>query len=65
MKINILNWFKPDSPLEVARKDLKAHQRELVRARQVCHLSRARQVYHETSIADLHKSVLELEKETL
>ena len=54
--------IRPPSPAELARRQLEEHQRRLVVARQVYQAAMSTVRYHENSINELRRTLVELEK---
>ena len=58
---SITQWFRTPTPAELAQRQLEDHQRCLVMARQSHQATTSTVRYHESSIAELRRTLAELE----
>ncbi len=59
---SIAKWFRAPAPADLARRQLEEHQRRLVVARQMYQAATSSVRYHENSINELRRTLVELEK---
>ena len=59
---SITQWFRTPTPAELAQRQLEDHQRRLILARQNLQAATSTVRYHEGSIAELRRTLAELEK---
>ena len=59
---SIVQWLRTPPPAELARRQLEEHQRRLVVARQMYQAATSTVRYHEGSISELRRTLVELEK---
>lgn len=56
----LTRMFARPTPHEYALRKLEEHQRELIEARRIAQASAVNVIFHERSIADLKRSLVEL-----
>lgn len=57
----LIKMFARPTPREYALRKLEDHQRELIEARRIAQASAVNVIFHERSIADLRRCLIELE----
>lgn len=58
----IVKWFRAPAPADLARRQIEEHQRQLILARQNLQAATSSVRYHEGSISELRRTLVELEK---
>ena len=59
---SIAKWFRAPAPADLARRQIEEHQRRLILARQNLQAATSSVRYHEGSISELRRTLIELEK---